>query len=95
LTYVALNSAEVSKEVIGYVQNEAIVIYYKVIFRNLPQGTVENLDNPQLELLDAVPADFSNRSRTQVGKTNYCLNSFLCMKGVLCLERNPTRPFSW
>ena len=28
---------------------EAIVIYYKIIYRNLPQGSVEILDKPQLE----------------------------------------------
>jgi hypothetical protein len=45
------------------VQTEAVVIYYKVISRNFPQGAVKNLNKPQLELLDVVPANVSNRSR--------------------------------
>jgi hypothetical protein len=49
LIYVALNKTEVSNAVFETVLKEAIVIYCKLISRNLPQGNVENFDNPQLE----------------------------------------------
>jgi Iap family predicted aminopeptidase len=64
LIYLALNNTEVNNAVFEAVLKEAIVIYYKLISWNLPQGAVENFDKPQLELLVAVPADFANRSRT-------------------------------
>ena len=93
VTIVALNNTEVSKAVIGKCAEGSNCNILQGDIPEFTQGYVENLDKPQLELLDAIPAYVT--PRTQVGKANYCLNSFLCMKDVPCLERNRTRPFSW